>query len=45
MSDEQETKPVNPSDPVIDENMPVFVYGSIEIKDVESNVIILKKSF
>jgi hypothetical protein len=39
-----EQKPL-PVEPVIDENLPIFVYGSVVIKDVETDTIIMKKSF
>jgi hypothetical protein len=32
-------------EPTIDENLHIFVYGSIEIKDVETGAIVMKKSF
>jgi hypothetical protein len=39
-----EQKPL-PVTPPIDENLPIFVYGSIVITDVETGAVILKKSF
>ena len=31
--------------PIVDENLAIFVYGSIVIRDVESGNILVKKSF
>ncbi len=31
--------------PIVDENMGVFVYGGIVIRDIESGKILVKKSF
>lgn len=31
--------------PTIDENLSIFVYGSIVIRDVETDTILIKKSF
>lgn len=31
--------------PIIDENLAIFVYGSIVIRDVESGNVLVKKSF
>ncbi len=31
--------------PIVDENLAIFIYGSIVIRDVESGNILVKKSF
>jgi len=31
--------------PIVDENLAIFIYGSIVIRDVESGNILIKKSF